>query len=84
MSALPLPRPWEIFLLSLQLNLYLLQELGMGLVFCSLFQLLLTDIPALILGKGEPGATLQDGVDLGAAQMRQRYASLKGHVARIG
>ena len=55
----------------------------MRLVVCNLFQLL-TDIPALILGKGEPGATLQRWVDLGAAQTRQRHASLKGHIARIG
>lgn len=83
MSALPLPQPREIFLLSLRLNLYLLQELGMGLVFCKLLQLL-TDIPALILGNGELVATLQGWVDLGAAQTQQHYASSQGHIARVG
>ena len=83
MSTLPLPQPQEIFPFSLWRNLYVLQDLSMRLVVCNLFQLL-TDIPALILGKGEPGATLQRWVDLGAAQTRQRHASLKGHIARIG
>lgn len=65
-----------MFLLSLWLNLYCLQELSTSSVFHSLFELL-TDIPALILGKGEPGTTLQGWV---AAQM-QYFASLKGHIA---
>lgn len=55
----------------------------MGLVFCNLLQLL-TDIPALILGNGELGATLQGWVNLGAAQMQQHYASSQGHIARVG
>lgn len=83
MPALPLPQPREIFLLGLRLNLYLLQKLSMGLVFCNLLQLL-TDIPALILGNGELGATLQGWIDLGAAQTQQHYASSQGHIARIG
>jgi len=82
-SALSLPRPREIFLLCLQLNLYLFQELSMGFVFDCLFQLL-TEIPVLILGKGEPGATLQGWADVDAAQARQHYTSLKGHIAHIG
>lgn len=51
-SALPLPQPLKTFLLSLRLNLYLLQELCTGLVFCSTFQPL-ADIPALIPGNGD-------------------------------